>query len=261
MNLPNFLIIGAPRSGTDFLSYALKQHPNISFALNREIHFFDRNYEKGLEWYQQYFLQCENELIGEKTANYLISSESCENIYEFSPDVKLIISLRNPIHRVFSHYTNWIGKGAINSEITFKECINKHPEIINIGYYTAYIQKFLKRFPKRNIHILFFENLIENPQKELDAILIFLGAKEPFQFSIRKKNESYPLIKYRFIPRMLGQIMYKHFFSKIKTVFFKLIYHKNRTISKEDYEYLKEIYTNENEKLFELLNIKQNWND
>lgn len=261
INSPNFLIIGAPRSGTDFLSYILKQHPDICFAQKREVHFFDRNIDKGLLWYQSFFLKCKSQLIGEKTANYFVNKNSSKRIFETFPEIKLIISLRNPVYRAFSHYRNWLGNGAINKNTSFRDCLINHPEIIDIGYYVSHLENYLRYFQKKNIHILFFENLIDNPQKETNKILNFLGNKVQYQFSNKKKNVSPPIAKFRLLHGKLGQIIYKHIFSKLNQKKINFFYHKNKTISKEDYNYLKKKYTEKNEDLFKLLKTKPNWND
>jgi len=261
MGFPNFLIIGAPRCGTDLLLYSLNQHPEICFSKKREVHFFDRNFDKGMPWYSHFFQECEGSLIGEKTANYFVNRKAAKKIYDFSPEIKLIISMRNPIYRAFSHYTNWLGKSAINPKTSFRECLTEHPEIINIGFYVNHLKNYLQYFSPENIHILIFENLINNTENEINRIVEFLGTATSFQLKFRKKNESPPLPKFKILNGKLGQIAYKHVFSKMKPDFLNIIYQKSKTITSDDYNYLKNIYQEGNAKLFELLKIKNVWDD
>ena len=103
--LPNFLIIGAVRCATGWISQCLREHPDI-FMASDETHFFDENYEKGLDWWEQiYFDTWKSEkAVGEKTANYIFEPSVPARIASFSSDVKLICCLRDPIDRMYSHY-------------------------------------------------------------------------------------------------------------------------------------------------------------
>ena len=111
--LPKFLIIGAQKSGTSWLSYNLSNHPEV-FIPKQELHFFDKgyNYSKGIEWYKTHFKNCGNAIaIGEKTPDYLwangIGTEDHLpdvhlNIHKHLPNTRLIIMLRNPVDRAVS---------------------------------------------------------------------------------------------------------------------------------------------------------------
>ena len=91
----DFLIIGAQRSGTTSLYNYLIKHPKILSATKKEIHFFDRYFKKGFNWYESHFLpKKKGYLRGEATPYYLYHPLSSERIFKVFPDVKLIIILR-----------------------------------------------------------------------------------------------------------------------------------------------------------------------
>lgn len=102
--LPNFIIPEAQKSGTTALRIYLAQHPEV-YIVNKEIHFFNKNFDKGIEWYEQFFKAWKGEkAIGEKTPDYLYDGHTPQRIYEVTPDVKLIFVLRNPIDKAYFHY-------------------------------------------------------------------------------------------------------------------------------------------------------------
>ena len=109
VNELNFMCIGAVKSATTSLFQILKQHPLISVSSFKEPHFFDNsdNYKKGKEWYlKNYFSNIDSsQVIGEFTPTYLSSNLSPKRISEtFGTNIKLIVILRNPIDRAYSHY-------------------------------------------------------------------------------------------------------------------------------------------------------------
>tara|TARA_B100000886_G_scaffold181021_1_gene124144 strand:- start:5394 stop:5780 length:387 start_codon:yes stop_codon:yes gene_type:complete len=104
----DFIIIGAQKSGTTSIYNNLIDHPKISLQseLNpelSEIHFFDKNWKKGINWYKSK-LNYDKEIVGEKTPSLLYLSHTFPLIQQVNPHVKLIVILRNPIDRAFSNY-------------------------------------------------------------------------------------------------------------------------------------------------------------
>jgi hypothetical protein len=110
LQLPGFIIGGAPRSGTTWLYQALDRHPQIFMAkpVKPEPKFFlmDDLYEKGLEFYSKNWFSgaTSGQVCGEKSTNYLESPIAAQRIKGCLPQVKLIFILRNPVDRAFSNY-------------------------------------------------------------------------------------------------------------------------------------------------------------
>ncbi|RLF35719.1 MAG: sulfotransferase, partial [Thermoplasmata archaeon] len=101
--LPNFVIAGPPKSGTTSLLFYLERHPDV-FVIN-EPHFFSRNYEKGIEWYESLFEKHKKEkAVGEKSPSYFFDPKVPLRIKKHIPDVKLIFIFRDPIKRAYSEY-------------------------------------------------------------------------------------------------------------------------------------------------------------
>ena len=111
---PYFLGIGAQKSATSWISKCLNEHPDICVALSKETHFFsdDKRFSQGIEHYKLYFTNCCNKNIhkGEYSTTYLFSKFAPQRICNMYPDVKLIVSLRNPVDRAISHIKHLISK-------------------------------------------------------------------------------------------------------------------------------------------------------
>lgn len=134
-SLPTFLIIGAQRCGTTSLYDSLTGHPSILPALRKELHYFDNNYDKCLEWYKAFFpLRLPREtnstanppLRGEATPYYIFHPRAHQRIADVLPNAKLIVVLRNPVDRAYSHYWHEVRMGY--EHLSFEEAIAKESE-------------------------------------------------------------------------------------------------------------------------------------
>ncbi|UZS00179.1 sulfotransferase domain-containing protein [Chondrinema litorale] len=179
---PNFLIIGAPRAGTTWIDKNIRCHPEIYLPPKKEVHFFDNNYEKGVDYYMSNFDGVSNEkAIGEITPSYLHRDQIAEKIYRTLGDIKLIMCLRNPTERLYSRYWNAKSKFAENKNLSFEEKINSKEEFIQEGLYFTHIEKYLKLFSKENILILLYDDLKNDPELFLKSIYNFLEVDAEFK--------------------------------------------------------------------------------
>lgn len=176
-NLPDFLVIGAQRSGTTHLFKIMKMHPSICIASKKETFYFvrDEEYEKGIDYYRSLFSHCkQNVLKGELTPDYLFHETSAERIHkDLGSDIKLIAILRNPIDRAWSQYQRSVRNGKTIS--TFEKAILKHPKLLARGLYAQQLERYLKLFPKENILITFYDDMKEDIDGYLEKVFGFLG--------------------------------------------------------------------------------------
>jgi len=196
--LIDLLIIGAQRAGTTSLYNYITQHPNVAKASSKEIHFFDNNYDKGIDWYLNHFpLSTINSdmVTGEATPYYIFHPLARKRIQETIPEVKLIVLLRNPVDRAFSHYNHTRRQG--NETLTFEEAIRLelltlpvekkkvqqgnysaiHQKLsyLERGIYVDQLKKWFDVFPKKQFLILKSEDFFSNPLKILNEIFQFLN--------------------------------------------------------------------------------------
>ena len=200
--LPNFIIIGAQRGGSTSLYDYLIAHPNVESAIHKEIHFFDRLYHRGMKWYKAHFpsaayLSNNQFITGEASPYYILSPDAARRIAQTIREVKIIVLLRNPINRAFSHYNLLALRGqekrsfekAVQQEIqAFQQLrnINLHTFLKSyegIGYlsrclYATQLEAWFDYFPKEQMLILKSEDLYEDTANTYRTILKFLDLCE-----------------------------------------------------------------------------------
>ena len=193
-----FIIMGVQRGGTTSLSINISQHPDIYIDSNKEpsvgeVHFFDINWKKGIEWYKKKF-DYNYKLVGEKTPSLIYLPSTFPLIQSVNPFVKIILVLRNPVERAYSAWK--LNKKNGNEDLSFQEAISYElkylnnmnktfftigKQYLNRGFYYKQIKELLKWFPKQNILILISEIVKENMNKEYNKIYEFLNLPLPNQ--------------------------------------------------------------------------------
>jgi hypothetical protein len=179
--LPDFLIVGAARCGTGWMSANLRPHPQVYMPSIKEVHFFDREFDKGLGYYASFFPEekCRScKAIGEATPAYMYMPNVPPLIKSSLPAVKLIVSLRDPVERAYSHYWYLVARaprGGINRNLSFEEKLKLTPRLLDEGFYDARLCTFYDLFPKENILVLIFEELMNDPLTHFRTLYNFLG--------------------------------------------------------------------------------------
>ncbi len=190
--LPDFLIIGAMRSGTTALSNWLGQHPDVFIAPGKELHFFDRHFDMGVDWYRSQFKRAgEATRLAEATPNYLHEPEAIERISQVIPEVKLLIILRNPVDRAYSHY--WHNQSRGKESLSFAEAIEAEQARISSdkanrafysyasrGHYITQLDEVLSRFRRSALHVEIAEEFFSDPERRLPIIFRFLDIDPTF---------------------------------------------------------------------------------
>ncbi len=182
--LPNFLIIGAMKSGTTSLYAYLREHPEIGMPVIKEPNFFSDNsvWAKGVKWYESLFANCQdNKVIGEASVNYTkypYYKDVPKRIFSLIPQVKLIYVLRSPIERIYSHYMHNVFAGIEHDPI--EKAIFEKPLYIHTSLYYTQIEQFLQYFPRENLMVFLFDDLKRDPLGTVRNIFAFLGVDSSF---------------------------------------------------------------------------------
>ena len=200
-NIPNFMIIGAMKCGTTSLYHYLTAHPQVVPAKKKEIHFFDWNFEKGVDWYLQHFdlERNKNYITGEGTVGYLYQFYVPQRLYATFPKTKLIVLLRNPVERTISDYYMRVRSKqeylslpeALMQEDKRRESqpfteqssgnhlnIFAHYSYLKPGLYVDQLQRWMQIFPREQFLILRSEDLFANPDIAVNQVFKFLGLPE-----------------------------------------------------------------------------------
>ena len=187
---PNFLYIGPDKAGSSWIFALLRQHPNCFVPDCKDIYFFDRYYDRGINWYRSFFSQARPDMaIGELSHDYLFSSIAALRIKSDFSSMKLIACLRNPAERSFSHYLYMVRSGR--TRLPFLRAIEKYPEIISNSLYYRHLKIYYSLFDSNSIKILFFDDLQSNPKNFAKEIFRFLKIDESFdKFDWENKERS-----------------------------------------------------------------------
>ncbi|XP_073414524.1 heparan sulfate glucosamine 3-O-sulfotransferase 6 [Dendrobates tinctorius] len=201
---PQAIIVGVKKGGTRALLEFLRIHPDVR-ALGAEPHFFDRCYDKGLEWYRNLMPRTlDGQITMEKTPSYFVTPEAPRRIYNMSKDTKLIVVVRNPVTRAISDYTQTLSKTP--SLPTFQTLAFKNTSVgtidttwsaIRIGIYAKHLENWLQYFPLSKFLFVSGERLVSDPAGEMGRVQDFLGLKrviidKHFYFN---KTKGFPCLK------------------------------------------------------------------
>lgn len=285
LRLPDFIIAGAPKTGSSSLINYLGLSPKIScvttLSNGSEPHFFSNRYNNGIDWYANLFNNLpKGNLMGEKSVSYLHYKEAPKRIKKWCPNVKLIFLLRNPVDRAYSQYKANIQKGteifsfehAVKYEKFRLKFFKNNYSYVSRGLYAKQLKPFMELFPRENILFLLTEELKQEPINSITKIYEFLDIdilENEIEFSSENHNVSrvpkFPILQLPFMVyrKTIGNKL------RIKSLN-KLVYSleqagltskKFRPISPKLREYLLDYYKPFNENLSSLANLDlQLWN-
>jgi hypothetical protein len=175
--LPDFVIIGAAKAATTWLSYNLGAHPQV-FLPSEELHYFSRFHDQGADWYRRHFRDAqETQLIGEKSASYLADAATPLRLHGLLPRARLIAQLRNPIERAYSDYCMHYRRGQVSTDIDryLDPARTPIPRLLDHGFYHGQLMNFMRVFPPEQIRILLYDDIRRRPSHVFADVCGFLG--------------------------------------------------------------------------------------
>jgi hypothetical protein len=204
---PNYLLIGAQRSGTTSLHDYLAQHPAVLPAKVKEVHYFHRYYEKGERWYRARFpIVARRRLVrrrtgvdpavGEATPDYLFDPRAPARVHSFDPGMKLIVVLRDPVERAHSHWRMEQRHGR--ETLPFEDALDREERELDgelallletegyreapfcrsyvaRGRYAEQLERWLELFPRDQLLVLTTDELEADPAAAVSRVSRFLG--------------------------------------------------------------------------------------
>lgn len=206
MDRPNFLILGAARSGTHTLYHSLRRHPDVLMSTPKEPFFFHSEYERGLGYYwKTYFPGWRGQsAAGEACVGNLFVPYVPSRVRESLPEAKLVAILRNPVDRAFSHW--WMKRSRGLESLPFEAALEenlarlesgetfegpdgerlwrsgfdlakghtRYPVYLDFGYYALQLRRYLRLFPGSRLRVLIFDDLKRDPRGLLRELCEFL---------------------------------------------------------------------------------------
>lgn len=240
--LPDFIIVGAAKSGTTSLYNYLNQHPQVCMSSMKEARYlayfgneqnykgygkngnrimqsYDSSMPKSMRDYLNLFSKEKaNQIKGDCSPAYLYLPQTAEKISELIPNVKIIMILRNPIERAYSSYLHMRRE---NAEIkSFIQALREEKKriqdnaglpwrYVDMGKYNEQISRYKSYFKSENIKIVLYDDLKNNPQQFIKDIYRFLSIDSEFKPDMRRKDNVSGIPKNYFLYNLISKINYK----------------------------------------------------
>ena len=171
---PNFIYIGPDKAGSSWLHEVLLRHPQIFLSPAKDLYFFDRYYDRGLDWYLRQFddARPEHLVVGEVCQDYLFHPEAPQRIADSLGSCRMMVTLRDPADRAFSSYLYMLRSGWEPG--TFLQALAGQPMLLQHGSYATALERFTDRFGRDQIHVAVFDDLVADPQAFIDALTAWL---------------------------------------------------------------------------------------
>jgi len=246
----DFFIVGAPKAGTTSLCHYLNEHPEIVMSRQKETDFFSdeslqkqglyygKNRVDKIEKYHNLFPTLQEKKYGEASVSYLFYEDVPKKIKEYNSNGKIIIMLRNPVERAFSHYLMDYRLGLIIpplEEFFERELNNKksklfYQQYIELGLYFEQVKRYLDTFGSENTHIIFYQDFKNDIEEVIRKAYYFLGVDNSFKPRVEKKHNTFSRPKnnlirivYSFVGlrKFLKWLIPKNLVKRIKNTLFK----------------------------------------
>ncbi|MBC8392311.1 MAG: sulfotransferase domain-containing protein [Deltaproteobacteria bacterium] len=221
--LPNFLIVGAAKSGTTSMYHYLSQHPDIFMPKWKELSFLigdpfgPLHQVKKPQYYHKVFSKVQNQsAVGEASTSYLYDQAAPQRIKEILGKIKILVILRNPVDMSYSLYNHQVRRAgetlktfetALEAETkrlkdpNFKKnCYGWHANYYYFqrGLYFEQVKRYLDTFGKDNVLVFLFEELVADAVRAAQKTYRFLGVDDAFVPAVRVHNPAGSILS---IPR------------------------------------------------------------
>ena len=273
----DFFIVGAAKSGTTSLYNYLFKHPEVCMSSIKEPNFFSNkllNEQKmyykdiridSIEKYHNLFNKnINNKICGEASVSYLFYDKIAKQIKKYNKNAKIIIMLRNPIERAFSHYLMDLRLGFVNESfdsIIYRNSKNKNQHLhyqqyVKVGNYSSQVLKYFDSFGKENILIINYDDFVKSPSLEFKKTCKLLQISKQFNLDFDKKYNVGKLAKNKIISYLysvyhLRRFVNLFFSDKLKLYFKRSLFHENinMSMSLKTRQYLYDYYLKDIKKL------------
>ncbi|NOZ13579.1 MAG: sulfotransferase domain-containing protein, partial [Acidobacteria bacterium] len=269
-------VAGAPKCGTTSLYMFFQEHPDVFVPERKELHFFsfpevaDTYYKVPFVTTLEEYLSCYHgagrfKVTADVSPSYFFHETAAKRIYNFNPEARIIILLRNPVERAISHYLMDCQIGYQMSPLKdffIKTDKNRRyfKEYIEMGFYSRQLRRYYDIFPENQILVIFSEEMKENEPDAVSKLCRFLGIRE-FGLSMKRQNVFVGLPRNNWIYRIRNNKFLLRiisvFPSAFKSVFKKFLLERGGKKPSFDAERveLAKIYRDDVEALSELLHL------
>ena len=183
--VPNLLCIGMEKSGTTFLNAVFKQSDSVLTPSKKELFYYNLNYDKGLDWYLSWYdfaAKPDATYVCDVTPSYFRRRQAIARIKETSPNAKLLILIRHPVYRAFSHYIHRLRHVGLKLEsypFSFDDVLAGAKGRRDIfPPYCETMALWLEEFNREDMLFLSYESDLFNAAKVEQKLKEFLGVED-----------------------------------------------------------------------------------
>lgn len=193
--MPDFIIVGAMKSGTTTLYRYLAEHPEIGMSRDKETDFFilQKNYGKGPDWYSGQF-DPRFAVHGEASPNYTKARDFPgvpERMRGLCPEVRLVYIVRDPVDRAESQFRHSFIMGRPGVDYRDFPGSHEYHHILDASRYAVQLEEYLKVFPASSVQVLDFDNLVRDPQSVVDVLCDHIGvSRAPVEASAAQNDSA-----------------------------------------------------------------------
>lgn len=223
-----------------------------------------------LEEYNSLFIDASDEkYVGESSVSYLHNPGAAGKIQSYNPDSKIIILLRNPLNRMYSHWLMDSREGVNKHDFRFAvekdyasldKGFGKSHMYVECGLYAQSVKQYIETFGRESVYIGFFETFVKDPDAFMNDLLRWFKVNEDWDHTSRKsnpaavpKNKFYKFLFHNFtLRKILKKTLNKRLRSMVRTIILKDDVEKNK-IGAEDVDYFKKFFIQDINLLLEVL--------
>jgi hypothetical protein len=174
LKLPTFIGVGPGRTGSTWLNAALEQVAWMPDGVKETV-FFKYRYHKGIEWYAWHFRNADDTRPIGEICPYFRFPEAMERVARHIPQCKIICTFRGPVERAYSYYR--VRRRSVRLTGSFEDALASDPAIKESSRYAFYLRQWQEVFGKDHVLATLYDDLAKDPQKYLDEICDFIGAR------------------------------------------------------------------------------------
>lgn len=190
-----FIGIGAQKCASSWLYDILADHPEAALSEKKELDFFSYHYEQGYQWYERQFPdKAGAKAVGEISPSYFNEASVPERARLYSPDLRILLSLRDPVERALSQHRHLIRIGMVaGPDYRFETALADNPSYIDQGRYATHLSRWLACFPENHVLVVLMEDIRKNPEATARRVYEFLGIDPDHRSAAlyEKSNPSY----------------------------------------------------------------------
>lgn len=178
--------VGPPKTATTWVYQCMKEHPEVAVTARDTVHYYDMFYSYGEDWYEKQFATDSPDLKRlDATPSYIQSAKAIERLTRENPQTKIIICLRDPVERAFSHYWHLKKKGEISYR--FDKILDNYTLFslwLEPGLFSYNLQLLMRNVPAERIHVMHYEQLEKDSSGALRKLFRFCEVDENFVPSV-----------------------------------------------------------------------------